>query len=189
MSRIYSRGLEYAFIECENLTGTVSFPSLINIQVYDERCFEGTFSYTGVKAANFSALTTIAASNAFGSCFEDSSLENINFNALQSITGNYGLTAAFLETNLTNVSFPNLTTITGEGALQSTFSGCASLQSLSFPALTTVASEDKDIFGWMLDGVVGCTVHFPAALQATIGNWTEVVSGFGGTNTIVLFDL
>ena len=189
VSRIQHNGMEYAFNECENLTGTVSFPSLINIQANDERCFEGAFSYAGVKSANFSALTTIAASNAFGSCFEDSSLESINFNALQSITGNYGLTAAFLGTNLTNVSFQNLTTITGQGALQSTFSGCSSLQSLSFPALTTVANESEEIFSWMLDSVVGCTVHFPSNMQATIGNWTDVVSGFGGTNTVVLFDL
>lgn len=41
----------------------------------------------------------------------------------------------------------------------------------------------------VLSGVRSCTVHFPAAIQSTIGNWTSVQNGFGGTNTTVLFDL
>ena len=41
----------------------------------------------------------------------------------------------------------------------------------------------------MLDGVTGCTVHFPSNIQSVIGSWASVTSGFGGTNTTVLFDL
>ena len=41
----------------------------------------------------------------------------------------------------------------------------------------------------MLQGVSGCTVHFPSNLQSVIGSWSDVTNGFGGTNTTVLFDL
>ena len=33
------------------------------------------------------------------------------------------------------------------------------------------------------------TVHFPANMQSVIGSWSDVVNGFNGTNTTVLFDL
>ena len=186
--RVHSYGLDYTFNECENLTGNVSFPSLVNIQASDECCFQGTFSYTSIQSASFSALTTIAAPQAFVYCFEESLLEDINFESLQSVTGDYAFNAAFVQTSLTNVSFPSLTTITGEGAFSYAFDS-ANLQSLSFPVLTTVASEDKGIFDSMLENINNCTVHFPAALQATIGNWTSVQNGFGGSGTTVLFDL
>ena len=41
----------------------------------------------------------------------------------------------------------------------------------------------------MLQGVTGCTVHFPSNLQSVIGSWSDVTAGFGGTNTTVLYDL
>jgi hypothetical protein len=41
----------------------------------------------------------------------------------------------------------------------------------------------------MLQGVTGCTVHFPSNLQSVIGSWSDVTARFGGTNTTVLFDL
>jgi hypothetical protein len=61
---------------------------------------------------------------------------------------------------------------------------------LSFPALkTTSFGSYTNQFADMLSGVTGCTVHFPSNLQAVIGSWSDVTSGFGGTNTTVLFDL
>ena len=41
----------------------------------------------------------------------------------------------------------------------------------------------------MLNGVTGCTVHFPSNLKSLMMYWSDVTRGFGGTNTIVLFDL
>lgn len=57
-----------------------------------------------------------------------------------------------------------------------------SLTSSSFGSYTNQFSN-------MLSGVTGCTVHFPSNLQSVIGSWADVTNGFGGTNTIVLFDL
>ena len=69
------------------------------------------------------------------------------------------------------------------------FYGCSKLTSLSFPALT-VDSFGSEVgqLDRMLSGVTGCTVHFPAAIQAKIETMTGYPN-FGGTNTTVLFDL
>ena len=69
------------------------------------------------------------------------------------------------------------------------FYGCSKLTSLSFPALTADSfGSAVDQFDNMLSGVTGCTVHFPAAIQAKIETMTGYPN-FGGTNTTVLFDL
>ena len=69
------------------------------------------------------------------------------------------------------------------------FYGCSKLTSLSFPALTVDSfGSVVDQFDKMLSGVTGCTVHFPAAIQAKIETMTGYPN-FGGANTTVLFDL
>jgi hypothetical protein len=61
---------------------------------------------------------------------------------------------------------------------------------VSFPALTTASFGSYTTqFNDMLRGCSNVTVHFPAAIQPTIGSWTSVQNGFSGTNTTVLFDL
>ena len=93
-------------------------------------------------------------------------------------------------TSLTSVDFSSLTTVSGSNAFSYAFYICTSLTSVSFPALTTSSfGTATNQFDNMLSGVRGCTVHFPASIQSTIGNWTSVQNGFGGTNTTVLFDL
>ena len=101
------------------------------------------------------------------------------------------LNAAFQGcTGLTSVDLSSLTTVSGSKAFGYAFQGCTSLTSVSFPALTTSSfGTATNQFDNMLVGVTGCTVHFPAAIQSTIGNWSSVQNGFGGTNTTVLFDL
>ena len=70
------------------------------------------------------------------------------------------------------------------------FRGCTALTSVSFPALTANSFGTRtDQFNSMLSGCSNVTVHFPAAIQSTIGSWASVTAGFGGTNTTVLFDL
>lgn len=113
-----------------------------------------------------------------------------NLSSLVNIYGIGALAGAFYHCqNLTSVDLSNLTTIDSyeDSALTGAFSYCTSLTTLSFPSLTTVTPNTT--FRNMLQGVTGCTVHFPSNLQSVIGSWTDVVSGFGGTNTTVLFDL
>ena len=120
---------------------------------------------TGLTSVDFSSLTTVSGSNAFSYAF-------------------YGCTS------LTSVDLSSLATVSGSNAFSYAFYICTSLTSVSFPALTTSSfGTATNQFDNMLSGVRGCTVHFPASIQSTIGNWTSVQNGFGGTNTTVLFDL
>jgi hypothetical protein len=106
------------------------------------------------------------------------------------------LRRAFINfTNLKYVSFPKLKSIPTAAALGGsvggggTFTG-TQITELRFPSLNSNSfGSYNNQFRGMLARVNGCTVHFPSNLQSVIGSWTDVTSGFGGTNTIVLFDL
>ena len=97
--------------------------------------------------------------------------------------------------NLSTVYMPKVNTLpsmalAGPAPTGGTFTGCTSLATLSFPALTSTSfGSSHNQFHYMLKDVIGCTVHFPSNLQSVIGSWSDVTSGFGGTNTTVLFDL
>ena len=92
--------------------------------------------------------------------------------------------------SLTSVDLSSLTTISGDRSLYYAFYDCTSLTELLFPALTSNSfGSYKNQFNYMLSSVTGCTVHFPSNLESVIGSWSDVKSGFGGTNTTVLFDL
>ena len=105
--------------------------------------------------------------------------------------GAYAMYYAFRScTGLTSVDLSSLTTINGSNAMHNAFSGCTGLTNISFPALTSTGfGSYTNQFNNMLQGVTGCTVHFPRNLQSVIGSWSDVTKGFGGKNTTVLFDL
>jgi hypothetical protein len=87
-------------------------------------------------------------------------------------------------------SMPLANALGGSAATGGAFAYCTSLQTLSFPALkSTSFGSYTSQFNYMLRGVTGCTVHFPSNLQSVISSWNSVTTGFGGTNTTVLFDL
>jgi hypothetical protein len=144
---------------------------------------------TGLTSVDLSSLTTINGSSsirqAFISC---TNLTSVDLSNLTAINNPYVLSYAFFGcTNLTSVDLSNLTAINHNHIFQSAFRSCEELKTLSFPSLKTILSNGT--FNNMLVGVTGCTVHFPSNLQSVIGSWDDVVSGFGGTNTTVLFDL
>lgn len=155
--------LSYSFYGCTSLT-SVDLSSLtdINATYALNGTFNGCTSLTSVDLSSLSAIIAISAfSNAFYGC-----------------------------TNLTSVNLSSLTTVSGSYALADCFVNCVSLTSLSFPSLTTTSFGSRtNQFNSMLSGCSNVTVHFPAAIQSTIGSWSSVTSGFGGTNTTVLFDL
>jgi hypothetical protein len=116
----------------------------------------------------------------------DLDLTSVSFPNLYEIK-NYGMYNTFSNcTNLTSVSFPNLSCI-AESSLSGTFA-YTSLTSLSFPSLHSDTTTEL-CFQGMLYGVTGCTVHFPSNLESVLENGWIVMSGFGGTDTVVLFDL
>ena len=178
----------YAFYGCTNLV-SVDLSSLTTVK---NNAFYNAFnSCYSLATIDLSSLTTITGSSAFSYAFYlCSSLTSIDLSSLAT-AGAYAFSYAFYGcTNLASVNLSSLTDIGASRVFQNAFQGCTSLSTLSFPALTASSfGSNTDQFYGMLRNVTGCTVHFPAAIQSTIGSWADVTSGFGGTNTTVLFDL
>lgn len=207
-----NRAFVNCFGLCTNLT-TIEFNSLTNVGI------SALYNFTGgcTNFSNFYApnLTNVAASGMYlalsglknlkslslpkltnvansgcGSMCQYSGIESVNLPSLASVGAN-GFYYTFRQcNNLTEVVIPNLTSMTGvyqSTSFNGTFSYCPNLTTVSFNSLSYVESDWS--FYQMLAGDNGVTVHFPAALQPQIGSWSQVTSGFGGTNTTVLFDL
>lgn len=174
-----------------NFDGNIDFSSLETAGNY---CFMNAFNYLGqgtdtkINSVDFSSLQT-AGSNCFDSMFSNVGVRSINFSSLQ-IAGSscfrYAFAASYSLSNQ-NVTFPSLNNI-GYHCFQYAFVGCT-LTSISFPAVTSQSFYDNGVFNGMLSGCSNVTVHFPSNLQSTMSSWSDVTSGFGGTNTTVLFDL
>ena len=179
--------LQYAFAGCSGLTST----GLNNVMFIREsslrNAFQGCTSLTSTGLENVTRIDDSGLRSAFQGCTSliSTGLENVTY-----ING-AGLQYAFQDcTSLTSAELNNVTYIPDRG-LQYAFRGCTSLKSLSFPALKSDFSGSRytSQFTNMLSGVTGCTVHFPSNLETVIGDWSSVTSGFGGTDTTVLFDL
>lgn len=155
-------------------------------------CAAMFYNCTGLTSADLSSLTTISGSSAcqymFSGC---TGITNVNLSSLTTISGQYGCNGMFSNcSGITSVTLDSLATLTNRYTCYQMFSNCTNLSSLSFPALTTANfGSYTNQFNGMLNGVTGCTVHFPSNLQSVIGSWSDVINGFDGTNTVVLFDL
>ena len=146
----------------------------------------------GLTSVDLSSLSTISGANAFEYAFYNcTSLTSVDLSSLSTISNIYAFQNTFREcTSLTSVDLSSLSTISGRYALRYAFTSCTNLKELSFPALTSKSfGSINNQFNYLLSGVTGCTVHFPSNLKSVIGSWSDVTSGFGGTNTTVLFDL
>ena len=181
--------LTYAFYNCTGLTSvdlsslTTAYGSALS------RAFSGCTKLTSV---DLSSLTTASNGSTLNRAFYGcTKLTSVDLSSLTTVSSSSALSNAFYGcTNLTSVNLSSLAIMGGSQSLDSAFSRCTSLTSLSFPALTTSSfGSATNQFNNMLSGVTGCTVHFPASIQSTIGGWSSVKGGFGGTNTTVLFDL
>ena len=162
------------------------------IDVGDGVMFGAFYNCTSLTSADLSSLTTVSGYDALRSAFYDcTSLTSADLSSLMTISGSTALYLTFRGcTSLISVNLSSLAIISGDKALYSAFGRCTSLMSLSFPSLTSASfGSYTNQFKSMLHGVTGCTVHFPSNLQSVIGDWSDVVSGFSGTNTTVLFDL
>ena len=216
VQNIENLGLRHAFSECSNLS-SADLSSLTTLS--GSQAMYTTFRKCGLRQISLPMLDTVSGSQAMSFTFSDCDyLTSVDLSSLVTISGSQGLTNVFSNcynlssvdlSSLTTVSgseamgqaflncrilssmnFPSLTTLSGSRAMGSTFSSSTMLKSLSFPALTSNSfGPYTNQFYNMLYNVEGCTVHFPSNLQSVIGSWTDVVAGFGGTNTIVLFDL
>ena len=179
-------GLQYAFQGCTSLTAT----GLENVTSIGDHglfyAFQNCSSLTATGLENVTSIGSYGLQNAFQNC---SSLTATGLENVTSI-GSYGLQYAFYGcSSLTATGLENVTSI-GRYGLQNAFCVCSKLTEISFKKLTKEGLGNyTNQFDNMLIGVTGCTVHFPAVLEDIMSNWSDVTSGFGGTNTTVLFDL
>lgn len=162
------------------------------IDIGDYALYYAFRSCTALTSVDLSSLTAVKGKNAFGYAFNScSNLTSVDLSSLTTTNASSIFEAAFSNcTSLTSVDLSSLTTVKGGFTFSNAFTGCTSLTSVSFPALTTSSfGSSTNQFSNMLSSCTGVTVHFPSAIQSTIGNWSDVTAGFGGTNTTVLFDL
>lgn len=179
-----------AFLGCTNLT-TLDLSSLTTVSSNSafSSAFNGCSSLTSV---DLSSLVTMSGGSAFNNAFYNcTNLTSVDLSALTTASGSSALSNSFRGcTSMTSFRFNVLSNIIGGGTFSYAFRGCTSLETVYFPALATNSFGVKtNHFDNMLYGCTGVTVHFPSAIQSTIGSWASVTSGFGGTNTTVLFDL
>ena len=169
---------------------TFSLPS--NATDVADYVFNNAFyGCTGLTSADLSSLTAASGISALNSAFNGcTNLTSVDLSSLSTVSEVNAFSDAFSGcTSLTSVDLSSLSVINGDGAFNYTFRGCRGLTSVSFPALTANSfGFYTDQFRNMLNGVTGCTLHFPAATQTKIGSMSGYPK-FGGTNTTVLFDL
>lgn len=181
--------LNSAFNGCTNLT-SVDLGSLSTVS--EVNAFSDAFSgCTSLTSIDLSSLSVVSGGDAFNNAFYNcTSLTSVDLSSLSTVSGSGAFYNTFHGcTSLTSVDLSSLSVISGDGAFNYTFRGCRGLTSVSFPALTTNSfGSYTDQFRNMLNGVTGCTLHFPAATQTKIGSMSGYPN-FGGTNTTVLFDL
>ena len=146
-------------------------------------------SCTTLTSVDFSSVISISE-NALNSAFQDcTGLISVDLSSVTNI-GEGGLQYAFAGcTSLTSVDLSSVTSIS-ENCFLVAFANCTNLTSLSFSSLNSNSfGSYTSQFTFMLSQVPSCTVHFPSNLESVIGDWSDVTSGFGGTDTTVLFDL
>lgn len=177
------------FYGCTGLT-TISLPSLRNV-FYQSSCSSMFQNCTGLTSFSLPVLTAITGQQGCSSMFYGCrNLTSATLPSLIMLTGQQGCYRMFYNcSGLTNAVFSKLYKLGTNYQLQQTFYGCTSLTSLSFPSLAYTTTSLDIAFTNMLQGVTGCTVHFPAEWQTDMSSWSNVMAGFGGTNTTVLFDL
>lgn len=166
-----------AFYYCGNLT-EVNFG---NRTFFPFNSY-GVFMQAGLHASGMKYMTTLNTYmiGAFqgNPNLVDAQVENIT-------TINTSIERCFAQTGVIDVCFKNLRTLGNNSDLKQLFWG-TSIQSLHFPNLTTLPSN-KNIFNQMLWYTQDCTVYFPPALRSTLETYSDVIAGFGGTNTEVKY--
>ena len=183
-------GMYDAFVGCINLTN-IDLSSLTTISS-SYGLYDAFYNCSNLASVDLSSLTTISMEEGMSYTFQScTSLTSVDLSSLTTISGYLGMESAFAGcTSLTSVNLSSLENISESGVLSYAFNGCESLKSLSFPSLTSLSfGSYTDQFYEMLSGVTNCTVHFQSSLQSLMSSWSDVIAGFGGTNTTVLFDL
>ena len=183
--------LSYAFAYCSALS-TVDMSKVITVGS-NNYIFNYAFrGCTNLQTVDLSSLVYIYSYTFYYAFLDCTSLTSVDLSGLVSLytSGRQQFYGTFSGcTSLTSFVFNSLARLT-RNTLSYSFQNCTSLTSVSFPALTTNSfGSYTNQFSSMLVGCSNVTVHFPSNLQSVIGSWTDIINGFGGTGTTVLYDL
>lgn len=168
-----------------NIT-SASFPKLKTVGIAG---FEKTFSYARrIVIESFPELETVGDYGFFLGFEFTKYMVNFSMPKLKT-AGESSFEYCFRESNIQHVYFAALNTL-DYTAFRRCFTDCPRLKDVYFNSLNANSFGNyKNQFEDMLSGCSGVTIHFPAGLDATIGSWSDVLAGFGGTNTTILYDL
>lgn len=207
-----------AFYNITNLT-SVNISSLESVDNVNG-CSQ-MFYGTGITSIDLSNLKYLNAQSAFYQIFQNTKLTSLSLPKLEIVSSATVMDSAFRGiTTLTTASMPKLCVANGQRALQNIFFGDTALTSFSFDSLATTKGTEvlryafqntgitsisfpkfskatiisgANALATMLNGITGCTVHFPSNLDPQGGDTTiSSLTGypnFGGTDTVLLFDL
>lgn len=149
------------------------------------------YNSTTLEEADLSGITEIPGGSAmqytFGSC---SNLKKVDVSNIRTATGGSTFMSCFYGAKgLTEIRFDSLDTMTGANCFNAAFRNLSTLTDVYFPALTTnsFGSYVNQFTNCVLDDT-GVTLHFPASVRANIEGMTGYPN-FGGTNTVIAFDL
>jgi len=192
LTRLYASALTYAFAYTSNLSCAIDLTSLTTVDNYAlQYCFFLS-AITSIDVSGYvgSATTTSAFNSICKFCYY---LTSADFSSIVEMN----LQSAFEGCSaLTTVKLDSIRRFVNANCGSKTFASCTSLQHLYFPALLATGynmTTNKACIKDMLSGVTGCTIHFPKNLDPQTGN--QKISGmtgypnFGGTNTVLLYDL
>lgn len=143
-----------------------------------------------IKKINLSSLKTVTGKGALNGFLGNADIREINLNSLESVIDETGM-SSFLagNANLEEVRFPSLRQL-GRNSLQVAFYQCTSLKRVYFNVLgiDPSYSVSSSCFNNLLGGCSGVVLHFAAAAEQKISTLSGYPN-FGGTDTVVLFDL
>lgn len=180
--------LREAFYSCQYLV-SVNLSKLKSIT--GQYACVSAFSYDGALVGiSLPSLELIGPQSCQSICSGCSNLAQAYLPSLVTVMGQ-GLQTAFGYSYVPlTVTLSSIKNIQYNKSLSSLCWYCSQLTTLSFPALDANSfGTYTNQFEKMLTGTTGVTVHFPSNIQSVIGSWTDVIGGFDGTNTVVLFDL
>lgn len=212
LSILYDYAMSYAFQDCTNLKH-IYFPALADYSIIYNNTFVDMLSNVVGCTIHFPSnfnpelpnpsfdVTTLNGYPNFGGTntilvYDQQATTNGVFylEGLKKFESNNNeLSWAFSNNNkLVDVHFSGLSALSTVCTypFDCAFHNCSNLNSVSFDVLTEENLQYcSNAFYGLLDGCTDVTVHFPSNLQSIMGNWSDVLNGFGGTNTTVLFDL
>lgn len=179
----------------QNCTGITSIDLSNLVTVNGANTFSNVFNgCTGLTSVSLPSLISCQNTSSFNNMFYNcTSLANVTLTNLAAVSGSNCCQTMFRGcTALTSISFPSLWFLLGSNPLNSIFQGCTSLTDIYFPSLLEGCLSNTALYR-IVYNLNGVTIHFPSNLDpqsgSTVISSLSTYPNFGGTNTVLLYDL